>query len=232
MTSLKPVSNRTLSSQVEEHLRAYILSGAVGPSDKFTENALSGQLGVSRGPLREAILKLIEEGLIIKETYKGLRVRQTSLEELQELKSMRLALETFAFKEAWTRRTAADFAEIDRRCSALVEAVRVDGKQVALIDLEIAFHSWVFEVAGHSLLKSTWKGLSPLFSLYLSLHQRQFGINQDFIERAIDYCTCAKGDDLEAMLIKVSDHLNLGLNKVVSRFPDGSIDVLNLQEGK
>lgn len=182
--------------------------------------SLADQLGISRGPLREAVLRLTDDGLIVKEPYKGLHVRQTSLAELQELKSMRFTLETFAFKEAWDKRTSLDFTELDTRCAALVNAVAQDGRQFGVIDLEIAFHSWIFEVADHALLMSIWEGLTSLFSLYLSLHQKQFGFSNVFMERAKTYAEHAKADDLDEMIHHVRLHLDFGLDKVVSRYVD------------
>ena len=109
MMELRPVVNRTLSSQVAEQLRTFIVSGAVKPGERLTETTLANQLSVSRGPLREAILKLIDEGLVSKEDYRGIRVRSISVKELGELYTMRSTLERFAFREAWCKRTDTDF---------------------------------------------------------------------------------------------------------------------------
>lgn len=218
MASLTPVSGQTLSVQIEEQLRAFIISGAVQPSERLTETALAMQLNVSRGPLREAIFRLIEDGLIVKEAYKGIRVRPTSVKELRELTSMRMNLESFAFRQAWDRRTQADIAELGARCAQLIAAVGGQAPHDSIIDREIAFHGWVFEISGHSLLLSNWRNLTPLLRFYLSIHQQKFGFHEFFARTAKVYNALAGGDDLEAMQRHLQSHLELGLEKVVQSF--------------
>ena len=82
LSEIRPL---TLSGQVRDMLRDQIMAGKLSPGERLTETDLSQRLKVSRGPLREAILQLTEEGLLIKKTYKGLRVRSISLRELEEL---------------------------------------------------------------------------------------------------------------------------------------------------
>ncbi|QIE55092.1 GntR family transcriptional regulator [Pikeienuella piscinae] len=232
MTSLKPVSGQTLSYQVEEQLRAFIFSGAVRPSERMTETALASRLKVSRGPLREAIFRLIEDGLIVKEAYKSIRVRPTSVKELRELTSMRLTLESFAFRQAWDKRTDADLAEIDARCARLVAAVEGEDRREAILDREVAFHGWVFEMSGHSLLLASWRSLTPLLRFYLSIHQQKFGFHAFFAATAKEYSALARGDDLEAMQRHLRGHLEMGLEKVVRSFDGDAPEDARLEESQ
>ena len=64
-----------LSEQIRDMLRDRIIEGDLQPGEKLTETDLSRKLNVSRGPLREAIMQLTEEGLLVKAPYKALRVR-------------------------------------------------------------------------------------------------------------------------------------------------------------
>lgn len=82
--TLSEIRPLTLSGQVRDMLRDQIMSGKLSPGERLTKIDLSQRLKVSGGPLREAILQLTEEGLLIKKTYKGLRVRSISLRELEE----------------------------------------------------------------------------------------------------------------------------------------------------
>lgn len=217
MYSLKPIATTTLSQQVEQQLRNYILSGAVSPSDRLTETALAEQLGVGRGPLREAVLKLCEQRLIEKKTYKSLNVRETSLQELKELRTMRFTLESLAFREAWDRRTKESIHDLDNRAAKLAAGVEDKMDWVSIINLEISLHNWVFEVAGNKLLLSVWEGLSPLFSLYLSRFLREVGLAENFSSKVKSYVECAKSDDVDEMVSEIQEHIDPGLKRVVSR---------------
>ncbi|MDC0431994.1 GntR family transcriptional regulator, partial [Paracoccaceae bacterium] len=119
LSEIRPL---TLSGQVRDMLRDQIMAGKLSPGERLTETDLSQRLKVSRGPLREAILQLTEEGLLIKKTYKGLRVRSISLRELEELYSMRTTLELFAFEEAWEKKTDAALDDLRTRFDYLEQS--------------------------------------------------------------------------------------------------------------
>ena len=123
---LSQIHPQPLSEQIRDMLRDRIISGDLSPGERLTETELANRLAVSRGPLREAVLQLTEDGLLVKTAYKGLRVRSVSQSELCELYSMRTTLEGFAFEEAWEKRSDKDFAELRRRYASL-EASRQAG---------------------------------------------------------------------------------------------------------
>src|SRR5919206_3394464 len=104
-----PVENLTLWQRVYDHLRAEILSGRLQPGAELAEVALSEQLGVSRGPLREAIGRLAAEGLVTVSPRRGAVVRSLSKEEFLELYQVREALERMAVQLAVPRLRADDF---------------------------------------------------------------------------------------------------------------------------
>lgn len=103
--SLEP--RRTISSQAEPVLREMILSGRLAPGSRLNEVELAASLGVSRGPLREAIQRLVAEGLLTLVTHRGAHVRTFVPSELRDLYELREALETHGTRLAATRSTAA-----------------------------------------------------------------------------------------------------------------------------
>ena len=181
--------------QVRDMLRDRITAGVLAPGEKLTENDLAARLNISRGPLREAILQLTEEGLLLKEPYKGLRVRSVSQRELAELYSLRTTLERFAFEEAWEKRSDAALTELQQLYDDLDRA-RADKDISGAVNGEIAFHSWVYKLGGHGLLQSHWKKMIPLVQIYMSIHDRQHGISGVFMEAYHTYLNLAQGDDL------------------------------------
>lgn len=212
--NLQNIGGVTLSARIADELRNYVLAGGVAPGERLTEIELAERLGVSRGPLREALLKLADERLLIKEPYKGIRVRDICEKEVRELYSLRTNLEQFAFRECWPRRTDSALAELKLRLDRLA-ATRLRHVQAEVIDCEIAFHSWVFEFSDHTLLQESWANIIPLLKLYLSIHAKRFGPEGAFASENEAYYEIAQGDDLNAMLDHVSDHMRLGLNEVI-----------------
>ena len=98
------VPKSTLRAHIAEQLRAAILAGDIAPGSPLVETALSRRFEVSRGPLREALRQLVEEGLLVTVPYTGTHVASLSVEDVHEIYSLRTALETFAFELVWPRR--------------------------------------------------------------------------------------------------------------------------------
>lgn len=98
----------TFAGRSLEVLRDMILDGTLSPGERLNEVHLSQALGISRGPLREAIQRLASEGLVEAVTHRGVYVRSFSPRELSDFYELRIALETHA------ARLAARYAPQDR----------------------------------------------------------------------------------------------------------------------
>ncbi|MEL6204300.1 MAG: GntR family transcriptional regulator [Pseudomonadota bacterium] len=216
---LHPVEDRTLRAQVHQRILDMVLSGRVAPGAKLTEPSLAEQLQVSRAPLREALRELVDQGILVSQPYKGLRVRPVSRTDLKELYSMRSALEKFAFTLTWPLRDAAAFADLDGRYDQLM-ATRKIGDQARAIEREIAFHSWVYDTSGHGLLQRHWARLSSLVRIYMSLHHNLHGAHGVFGAMTTEYWRLAKGENLDRMLGHIDDHMAQGFDSVVKTLPD------------
>ena len=70
-------------------------------------------------------------------------------------------------------------------------------------------------MSDHSLLQASWASLSPLVRLYLSVHQQKFGTHGVFLSETLEYNELAKGDDREAMLAHVDEHMKLGMEEII-----------------
>src|SRR5690554_6307367 len=116
-------ARETLREQLVTTLRHAVMSGRIGPGERLIESQLAAQMGVSRGPLREAIFQLVEEGLLEQIPYRGTMVRTLHLKDLAEIYSFRILIETFAFEAVWDKRDHNYRAELDRRHQALGEAI-------------------------------------------------------------------------------------------------------------
>src|SRR5437879_12658694 len=105
--------NLTLWQRVYEHLREEILSEHLEPGAELQEVALSEELGVSRGPIREAIGRLAAEGLVTVRPRRGALDRSLSKDEFLELYQVREALEVMAARLAVRKLAAGDLGELE-----------------------------------------------------------------------------------------------------------------------
>jgi DNA-binding GntR family transcriptional regulator len=96
-----PILHRKKAELVYEYLREQIINGTYGPGRRMTLADLSAELGLSHMPVREALLRLEREALLVSEPHKGMRVAGLSLRDAQELFEIRCELEGLsAFRAA------------------------------------------------------------------------------------------------------------------------------------
>ncbi|MEA2513887.1 MAG: hypothetical protein QOJ59_3374, partial [Thermomicrobiales bacterium] len=92
--------SRSLAVDIAERLRSAILDGHFGPGERLREEALARSMGVSRGPVREALARLEREGLLVIRRNRGAVVAQLSREDLDEVYTLRVAIERLAIQRA------------------------------------------------------------------------------------------------------------------------------------
>ena len=93
-----PTVHRTIREQVAAHLRYAVLSGELGEGEALREQTLARHFGVSRGPVRDALLQLTQEGLLVAEQNCGVRVRRPDPAIRSLVVGMRRKIENFALK--------------------------------------------------------------------------------------------------------------------------------------
>ena len=212
--NIKPISkNRTLRANVAEQLRDAIINGDIPPRTKLIETQLSELLGVSRGPLREAIRQLADQGLIESIPYTGTYVIDIKVKSIQELYSFRTEIERFAFSLVWNKRSSKFYSDLTNQHKRLTQAIKAKDS-VATIYEELELHSVVYDHCGHDLLRETWQRLRSRLHLYFTLHQKAHNRSGPKLKAHDAYVTLAAGENLDAMLEHVSEHMNQGYSKV------------------
>ena len=146
-----------LPEQIKDLLWERIADGTYPPGDRLIETRIARELGVSQGPVREALRQLAGMGLVVFEAHRGCRVRRVDQDELDEVSVVRAALEETAARLAAGRGMAVDRIadEVDGMRSAAVTANRR-----AWVAHAMAFHRLVVAASGNSTLLSTWEHLS------------------------------------------------------------------------
>jgi DNA-binding GntR family transcriptional regulator len=146
-----PLENRTLREQVIDHLREQILTSALPPGAELGEAALARSLGISRGPLREALGQLAAEGLVTMVPRRGAVVTRLTRKEFIDAYQVREALESLAIRLAVPRLNGDQRAELHRLCDAM-ERQAAAGDARAFFDGNRAFHQLVVEASGNEKL--------------------------------------------------------------------------------
>jgi DNA-binding GntR family transcriptional regulator len=163
--------SRSASAQVVAHVKEAIRSGRLSPGQRLLEAELTGRLGMSRGPVREALAQLQVEGFIDVEPHRGARVHQMTREEMTQVFHVRALLAADAAKLA-----AGRIAEGDNRERLLAEhrrqvALRTNTDLAAYAAANVEFHTLVDEMCGNRLLASMLNQLQTRVGPFLSLAQ-------------------------------------------------------------
>jgi DNA-binding GntR family transcriptional regulator len=151
-SQIRPVS---LREQVVTQIRNAIIEGRLKPNDHITELTLTQQLGVSRTPVREALILLEREGLVFSSPNRGCFVRAFTEQDVEHVFSMRTVLENFAGELIIDRLTSEDFNSLESRIEAQHEAEEAgDSKKARSIDM--GFHQYLVNTSEHPLLMRNW----------------------------------------------------------------------------
>ena len=129
---------QTLSEQIFSLVRDRIISGRIPVDAAIRQDALAAELGVSKIPLREALARLEQEGLLISQANRGFFVRPLNADEVEEVYALRLKLEPDAVGDAAKIATDADRKAAREALDALDIAANTDKTQVG--KLNRAFH--------------------------------------------------------------------------------------------
>ncbi len=216
LSGIQPLADSTLRGRTVDQLKRLIVTGELAAGSRLTEVDLAAALGISRGPLREAIRELVDIGLVISKPYKGLFVRDFTLKDLSELYSLRTALEQFAFQLCWDRRDETAKADLRARNEALSQTILEGADPYEAIQRELDLHSWCYELSGHRLLQQTWDRMKPNLQFYFATHQQAHGRKGPSREAHDRYIELACGDDLDAMIRFLEAHMRQGLETTAS----------------
>jgi DNA-binding GntR family transcriptional regulator len=158
------VKRNGLRVEVASSVRRAIFSGSLKPGDQIRETEMAAKIGVSRGPLREALIELQKEGLVEIKPNHGAFVRVITSEEVAEIFTMRIPLETVALLCAKPRVTPRVLQSLETSYEKMAAAAKSDDLQ-RLIEEEFEFHKLIWAASGNSLLNDTLIRLcTPLFA--------------------------------------------------------------------
>ena len=134
-----PPSMKTRERKISpyERIKAAIASGEIGPGTPLVETALAEWCQVSRTPVREALKRLEQDGIVIR-SDRGLTVRERSQEEILDIYEIRVLLEGMAARTAAARRSAIDLINLRRAAEAMYKETPSDDD--AMASSNRAFH--------------------------------------------------------------------------------------------
>lgn len=175
--ALTPIRrNVSLTKEVVERLRRAIVTGELAEGAALPEAQTAAKFGVSRVPVREALVELERQGLVQFESNGRARVRAFTDEDAGEILSLRQTMQTMAARLAAEKLTDADVGRLE----AILAKAR-DTKDLADFSaLDSSFHDEVVTIARHRRLSRVWTDLRPQMEWWLTrLHRQREKLTHD-----------------------------------------------------
>lgn len=141
---------RNASSAATELIRGAIVDGRLAPGQRLKEEELARELGISRTPIREALLVLQAEGLVMAAPNRGATVRSHTAQDLDDLYQLRALLEGFAARRAAARLTPDELTALHESCERFEGLGDDDVREI--VRENVHFHNVILDASGSARL--------------------------------------------------------------------------------
>jgi GntR family transcriptional regulator, gluconate operon transcriptional repressor len=209
------IKKSTLINEISSVIRESIISGAIPPDTRLTEQELAKQLSVSRGSLREALRLLESEGLVVDIPRRGFYVVDLSSKDIEEVYSLRLLLELEAVRRVITHATPEDLNSLEEIMTDMTGAAQA-GDLTRVVRLDVDFHRRLWAIADHKLLQETLEGFILKISMYLSVQTHLYeDLNAGIADHDLLLAALRQRDEAQAVSI-LTRHINDALQVVLN----------------
>ena len=168
MTTIKPVTIKTLDVEVTQRIRELVLDGELTPGTRLLENQLALEFGVSAGTVRAALLTLRHEGVLDYQPNKGARIASLDAMDAWEIYTLRNTLEAMGSRLAAERMSESDIENLRRELDAMTQAAR-DGDGREALRADRRFHRLIIAASGHRRLEQMYRIIEVQTSLFMVL---------------------------------------------------------------
>lgn len=218
-TVLTPQPKRSLSDNVENRLREAIYKGELAPNERLREELLAEKLGVSRGPIREALAELQREGLVIKLPNGRTVVARLSREDLDEVYSLRLAIEQLAVRQAVHHADPEVLDQMQAVVDDIAAAVARGITKQEAAQLDIQFHDLIYRAGKHKRLYKAWSTLMPqVHVLLLTRYVTRDDFKNYIVPEHQAILNAIRNKDESRAVIMIVEHLAGGYTRVLNSY--------------
>jgi DNA-binding GntR family transcriptional regulator len=167
--TIEPIKRSTLSSMVAERLRELVISGAYEPGSQLSEVELAERFGVSRGPIREGLQRLVQDGLLRSEPHRGVFVPEIGEADIADIYLAREAIEGAAIRLVSADPDRQAVVATLRDLVAQMQAASTAERWSRVADVDMRFHSEVVRASGSARLVRMYGSLIDETRVLLSM---------------------------------------------------------------
>lgn len=177
-------------------------------------------MGVSRGPIREALGQLEREGLVIIPRNGRTTVARLTKDDFDEVYSLRTGLERVAVQYAIRNATDADLDGMQQIVDTMVRKVKTGLTEKEAADLDLHFHDVLYQASAHKRLQACWADLRP--QIYIFLLSRNVA-DPDFRTQIIhhqDIVDLIRARDEAGAIQCIEDHIRVAYNRIIKIYAE------------
>ena len=216
---LEPVQRKSTAAIVADQLRSAIMYGSLPPGSQMGEAELASRLGVSRGPLREAMQRLVQEGLLHSEPHRGLFVTTLDADDVADIYLARLAVERAACERIVRHHRVEAVAELTAAQARIVSAAGL-GDAIELSDADQEFHETLVRVSGSPRLQRMAQTLLVEKRMCLTALQDKYTADpQTLVDEHAGLVDAIESGDEALLLARLEAHMNDALERLNAYAP-------------
>jgi DNA-binding GntR family transcriptional regulator len=219
LDNLERIEPRTLKENVTDILRQSIINGSLAPGTELNQVQIAEQLGTSRGPVREALGQLEQEGLIESVPYKGVVITSLTRRYVEEIYEVRTVLEKLAIDRAIDRMEDVQIEELDLIVEEMRQAARAEDL-VRLVELDLAFHEYILVQSDHQLAMKLWKLLEVGVQRCLHVRHEIYTFLDQVVGSHPTLVTAIKNRDKELAFQILDEHINESASHILENLPE------------
>jgi DNA-binding GntR family transcriptional regulator len=204
---LTPIPRQGTVDIITDQLRAQIVSGAFAQGAQLGEANLAQQLNTSRGPVREALQRLMQEGLIVGVHNRGVFVKVMTEQDVTDIMLARTAIEKTASVHLLRHDQPAVLAELE----AIVETMRqvaASDDWSAMIDVDMEFHRVVVDSRGSSRLSGMYRTLIMETRMSLAMLDEAYPVREEIPDEHQQLIDAIRGSDELALYDAIDHHMD------------------------
>lgn len=222
---MQPFQRKGTSELVANQLRQAIVDGTFKPGQQLAEAALSEQLGLGRGTIREALQRLIQEGLVSNQLHRGVFVAVLSDEDIVDVYFARSAAEVAAARLLTLRQDEETFARLDE-IVAEMQGLAEGGDWSAVAEVDVEFHETIIRGTGSKRLWRMYETLVAETRMCLNPAERQYPRSTNLVAQHRGILDAMRGEDLAEVETRVTRHLKDAMTSLAGRSADsGFFDI-------
>ena len=204
-----------LPDAIARALREAIFEGVFAPNERLHQDDIAQQFGVSRVPVREALAKLVTEGLAVQRFNKGIRVAPLSQTDFQDIMEMRALLEPYALRLSAPHLTARDYDDAESILDQVTPAA--PGSEAAALHWN--FHNRLYGRSGRPRLLAQISSLQIAINRYVLPVWRAVGLSVDWGHTHHEIVDALRAGDVDEAARVTGAQIEHAMHRMMDQLP-------------